>query len=563
MRRFLAEKMRFPFFLVMAIMTAAGAGAAGGPAPDTPADRVDKLFGERYRGASPGIAIVVVRDGKVVLRRGYGLANLEHGIPITPKTVFDIASVSKQFAGMAVSMLIEKGSVSLEDDVRKYIPELPDFGPTITVGHLVQHTSGLRDWPGALALAGWQMDDVISFDQILTFAFNQRELNFEPGSEYMYSNTGYNLLAEMVARISGRTFREFTEANIFEPLGMTDTHFQDDHTEVVPNKAYAYARGRDGTFSAVPNGLTALGSSSLYTSVEDLAKWTANFDAPKVGEGDVLERMLRRDRKPRGRAYAFGLGIGRYRGLPTLSHGGSWASFRTFLVYFPEQRFSVVVLLNSSPSDSNRAAYDVVDIYLADLLSPAPDSARERPDPEAVTVDGSILDEYVGIYRLGPAWYVRIARNGGGLTAYATAERVVPMTAVSETRFWVKAYSAPIIFRRDGQGRVANFRYRGMTCPKLEEVPVPGPGRLAALTGEYESPELGTVYTIALEDGGLVARHRRHGVISLTPAYRDDFRGGTWFLRSLEFDRDDSGRVTGFTVEQGRNRHLRFTKRGK
>ncbi|UCF16683.1 MAG: beta-lactamase family protein, partial [Phycisphaerales bacterium] len=206
------------------------------------AEKVDSLFAKLNNTDSPGIAVLVVRDGKVLLRRGYGMANLEHKIPITPTTVFDVASVSKQFTGLAVCILVEQGKISLEDDIRKYIPELPDFGHKITIEHLVHHTSGLRDWPATLALAGWRLDDVISFDQILRMAFKQQDLNFVPGSEYSYSNTGYNILVEMAQRVTSQTFRQWTEDNIFRPLGMAHTHFHDDHTEVVANKAYGYSR---------------------------------------------------------------------------------------------------------------------------------------------------------------------------------------------------------------------------------------------------------------------------------------------------------------------------------
>ena len=403
MRRLVYSKILFSFILVIILLVPADAVSAFQKTPDALADRVDQLFAELSRNNSPGTAVLVVRDGKVLLRRGYGMANLEHQSPITPETVFDIASVSKQFAGMAVSVLIEQGKISLQDDIRKYIPELPDFGHTITIDHLVHHTSGIRDWPGTLALAGWRMDDIISFDQILTMAFNQQDLNFKPGAEYSYSNTGFNLLAELVKRVTGKTFREWTEENIFKPLGMKNTHFHDDHTELVANKAYGYARDRNGKFYAVPNGLTALGSSSLYTTIDDLSKWVMNFENPKVGGKQVLERMLTRGVLNDGKqiAYAFGLNIGQYRGLKTISHGGSWASFRTYLIHFPEQRFSVVVLINYSPSNSSRAAYNVVDIYLADELRgqpKAPDRAKSTSEPVKVSL--SVLDEYVGTYRL-------------------------------------------------------------------------------------------------------------------------------------------------------------------
>jgi CubicO group peptidase (beta-lactamase class C family) len=526
-------------------------------------EKADGLFSHFNEGISPGIAVLVVRDGHVLLRKGYGLASLEHKIAITPKTVFDIASVSKQFCGMAVSMLIEEGKISLEDDIRKYIPELPDFGTAITIDHLLHHTSGLRDWPGTLALAGWKMDDVISFDQILDMAFHQQGLNFKPGAEYSYSNTGYNMLAEMVSRVTGLTFRQWTDQNIFEPLGMKDTHFHDDHNEVIPNRAYGYYRAEKETFKAVSNNLTALGSSSLYTTIDDMAKWVKNFEDHKVGGGSVSKRMLERGVLNSGRkmTYAFGLGWGRYRGLNTISHGGSWASFRTYLVHFPEAGFSVVTLLNHSPSNSSKAAFDLVDIYLADRLKARPKAkSRKKKAPESVDVPLSVLDEYVGTYRLGPAWYVTISRKGNRLMSYATQEETVPMTARSQTLFWVEDYGAPILFKRNKEGRVDRFRYRGMECPKLDDSPEPPSVPFSELIGEYESGELKTIYSVVEEDGKLVAEHRRHGKIPLFPAYKDNFRGGAWFMRSVEFTRNEQGEVNGFKVTTGRSRNQRFIK---
>ncbi|HYH55459.1 MAG TPA: serine hydrolase domain-containing protein, partial [Anseongella sp.] len=464
------KKFLSPLFLLAALCMALPSLAQE---PDGPLQRkTDSLFAGLDKEGSPGAAVLVVKEGKILHRRGYGMANLEHKIPVTPETVFDIASLSKQFAGMAVSMLVEKGAVSLEDDIRKYIPELPVFRHKITIAHLLHHTSGLRDWPGTLALAGWRMDDIISFDQILEMAFHQQDLNFVPGSEQLYSNTGYNLLAELVQRVSGQTFREWTDTHIFSPLGMTGTHFQDNHAEVVPAKAYGYARGRNGKYEAVPNGLTALGSSSLFTSIDDLAKWVRNFEDPKVGGKAVIERMQQQGVLNNGKqiSYAFGLDIGEYRGLKTLGHSGGWAAFSTYLLHFPAQRFSVVVLMNHSPANPGQAAYHIADIYLAGELQTQRQAAVKEEDQPSVDLPVSLLDEYTGTYRLGPARYVTVTREGGQLMARATAEQTVPMTARSDSAFWVKAYGSSIVFRRDNSGRVKAFGYRGTTCPKVETV---------------------------------------------------------------------------------------------
>ena len=525
--------------------------------------RVDSLFAEFTRGVSPGAAVAVVRDGKTLLAKGYGMASLEHRTPITPTTVFDVASVSKQFAGLAVAMLVAEGRVKLTDDIRKYIPEF-NAGQTITVNHLVHHTSGLRDWPGTLSLAGWRFDDVISFDQILRMAYNQRSLNFVPGAEYTYSNTGYTLLAELVARVTGKSFRVWTDENLFRPLGMTNTHFRDDHTRMVPNRAFGYGRRPDGTFAATSNNLMALGSSSLFTTVEDLAKWVANFDDGKVGGAEAMKLMRTTTPLNDGseNAYAFGISHGKYRGKNTLSHSGGWASFATYVMYFPEQRFSVIVLGNSGVVAPGRAAFAIADIYLDEELGPrTPPAANALATAPAATVAPAVLDRYAGLYRLGQGWYVRVRRDGSTLRTQASREAEFPMNARSDTSFWVESYNAPMVFRAV-PGQPVQLTYRGRQHAKLEESTPLTRAQLAAFAGDYESPELETVYHVELSDSGLVMKHFRHGTIRLTQLWRDDFGGSMWFTRSVEFQRDARGQVTGFNVFiDERSRNVWFVRR--
>jgi CubicO group peptidase (beta-lactamase class C family) len=340
------------------------------PSPASEQSRkVDELFKRWNLPQSPGAAVLVIHGGRVVHAKGYGMANLEHRVPIRPDTVFDIASVSKQFAAMAVALLEADGRISLDDDIRRHVREVPDFGRTITLRHLVHHTSGIRDWPGTLSLAGWNFQDVVSFNQILRMAYHQRELNFVPGDEYTYSNTGYNLLAEVVARVSGKSFREFCDERIFRPLAMTDTHFHDDHTEVVPNSAHSYRPGGDGKVRHVVSSLTALGSSSLFTTVDDLAKWIDNFhsQAPKVGTRALIARLHERGRLNSGTpiAYAFGQSVGEYRGLRTVSHTGSWAGYRSVLERIPDERFAVAILANTADMNPSQLARQIGEIYLA------------------------------------------------------------------------------------------------------------------------------------------------------------------------------------------------------
>ena len=535
------------------------------------AARVDKLFVSSNRDGVPGLAVAIVRDGRVLMTKGYGLASLEYRVPITSSTVFDVASLAKQFTGLAVAILVGQGKIALDADIRTYLPEFPDLGHRITIDHLVHHTSGLRDWPSTLSVAGWRLDDVITTDQILSMAYRQRSLNFLPGAEYSYSNTGYNLLAEIIARVTGESFPKWMQQNLFRPLGMTDTHFRDDYTEVISKSTSGYSRWEDSTYHRVPHNLTAPGSSSLYTTVEDLSKWLISFDKPMVG-GTVAQALTRtRGVLNDGTTipYAFGITHGDYQGVPTLSHSGSWASVGTFLLYFPQQRLGVIVLANDATIDPSRAAYQIADIFLEkkkpSAVADTPPAVSSQKQETFSNVSAAVLDEYVGLYRLAPGWYVQITRDGQGLKTQATAwwgpEKAFPMTQRSANEFWVDAYRASIAFQRGADGHVTYFSYRDMRAPKVSDPGPLSPSQLRQLAGEYESEELQTTYIVEATDSTLVLRHPHHGRVPLTRVARTDFAGSLWFLNSIDFQRDSAG-VAGFMVNAGdRSRNIWFARR--
>ncbi len=474
-----------PFLLALSILLPAPALAETGVAPDEPHEalsrQVDALFQRWHRPDSPGAAVLVMRGGEVVHAKGYGMASLEHGVPIRPGTVFDIASISKQFAGMAVAMLVEEGVLSLDDDVREYIPELLDFGETIRIRHLVHHTSGLRDWPGTLGMAGWDWMDVISFEQILEMAFHQRELNFRPGEEYAYSNTGYNLLAEVVARVTGQSFRAWTEEHIFAPLGMHRTHFHDDHTEVVPDRAESYRPGENGDFRRVTSNLTAIGSSSLFTTVEDLARWLGHLDDPGVGGRAVVERMHERGVLNGGDtiSYAYGLFVDEHRGATTVGHGGSWAGYRTNLLRFPEHELSVVILANVSDLGPGPLGYRIAELYLDGVLDPVAEDDAESAGAQALGTEApehrltlEELREYEGEYRSDEILTShRLRVEDGVLVAehFRTGRRT--LRPVEEDVFQAPGFGR-IEFLRDGNGKVTAFtansvRIRGLRFDRV------------------------------------------------------------------------------------------------
>lgn len=348
----------------------------------------------------------------------------------------------------------------------EYIPELQTMPQPITVDHLLHHTSGMRDWPGTLTLAGWRYDDVISFDQILSMAYHQKTLNFPPGSEYTYSNTGYNLLAEMVKRVTGTSFRVWTDDNIFRPLGMTHSIFRDDHQLVVQQRALGYSRtSASGPWRAATNNLTALGSSSLMSSADDMARWLMNFDDARVGGSGPMALMRTRGVLTNGTEipYAFGISHGTYRGAPTLSHSGSWAAFVSFLVQFPSQRAGIVVLANTPSVNTSRAAYALADIFFGDALGAVPiaRAATSAPPPRANGALGASVNlaDFVGTYEsdeLGIAYPVEV--RGEQLVVRSRQHGDIPLLHRGRDDFaGALGGLRSVLFQRDDRGRVVGF----------------------------------------------------------------------------------------------------------
>ena len=329
--------------------------------------KVDQAFYAYKINDGPGAAVAIKQKGKILYSNGYGLANLEYDIPVTPTSVFHIASVSKQFTAFSILLLQADGKLNINDDIRKYIPEVPDFGTTITLKHLATHTSGLRDQWNLLQMAGWRMDDVITKEHVLKLVSRQEELNFEPGEEMYYCNTGFTLLAEVVARVSGKSFAEFTKERIFDPLEMTNTLFYDDHEKIVKNRAYSYYESASGYKKSVLN-YANVGATSLFTTVEDLSKWAENFSDLKIGSKEIIKTLNTRAILNNGDTVAAAMGqfVGKYKGLNEIQHGGADAGYRSYLTRIPDEDFSVVVFGNSASFNPSSFAHKVVDIYLSD-----------------------------------------------------------------------------------------------------------------------------------------------------------------------------------------------------
>ena len=537
-----------------------------------------QVFAKYDKPDSPGCALGIYQDGRIVYKHGYGMANLNDDVPITPATVFHVASMSKQFTAASILLLAQQGKLSLDDDVHKYIPELPDFGEKITLRHMLHHTSGLRDQWALLELAGWRYSqDLITDDDVMSVVTRQKALNFKPGERYMYSNTGFTLLAIIVKRVSGMSFREFTTKNIFEPLGMTHTHFRDDHEEVIKHDALGYEHdGPQGNGKPYRMNLTnfdTAGATSLHTTVEDLQLWDENFYHPRVGGPALIEQMLHRDKLNNGELqdYASGLAIGTYRGLPTVDHNGGDAGYRSDMTRFPEQHFSASVLCNFADTNPTALVHQVADIVLAKELKAPAQAAAKTPAATAATPVAALTTEQMaamaGMYWSRPEddFNIFLVKDGKlqidtGVNDFHELKAFAPGHFHAVGVPWGNDVDFHFIAAEAGKPRSLEQSF-GSGKPEVFE-PVtafaPTAAQMAEFVGDYVSEEIDPVYRIALADGKLSLSRLKHKPDTLRPVMLDTFTGD---IGALHFTRDASGRISGFLLNADRIQNLKFTKK--
>lgn len=513
--------------------------------------KIDRIFAEWDQPGSPGCALVITQNNEIVYERGYGYAQLEYDIPITPDTVFHVASVSKQFTAMAIALLAADGRIDLDASVRQYVPELADFGHPITVRHLVYHVSGLRDHWELVRAAGWRMDDVITTEHLLKMVFRQRELNFEPGAEYLYCNSGYTLMAEIVRRVSGQTLRQFAQERIFQPLGMNNTHFHDDHEEIVRNRAYSYKPNLAGGWKKSVLSYANVGATSLFTTARDLSKWLANFKHAKVGGQKVIDLMHQRFVLNNGKEvdYGFGLMFAEHMGWQEIGHSGADAGFRSWCGRVEPHGLGVVILANFATAVPRELARRVAELILAEVAV--------KPEPQPVENNPS---DYVGTY-LVQFFGKKLAISLEGEQLVAQFEGLEPEVLRHLEGAKYEAKEARVTFGKGDDGHPqCTWEQRGinMVAKQLPETE-PGVEELAAYTGTYYSPELDTTYTIELDQDELVITHQRLSDTALVPFGPDRFLQRTLPGFELRFEREGD-EIKGFGLSSYRIRHVRFVK---
>jgi len=514
--------------------------------------RIDRVFAQWDRADSPGCAVGASRDGKTLYTHGYGAANLEYDVPITAGSIFESGSVAKQFTAAAIVLLAQDGKLSLNDDIRRYLPEVPNFGDTIRIRHLLTHTSGLRDQWELLGIEGrGPGTQVHSPATTLDLVVHQKALNFPPGTSYSYSNTGYSLLGLIVQRVSGQSLDAFTQARLFKPLGMTHTRWRDDFTAVVKGRTTAYAGTAQRGFRTDMSFTNMIGNGGLLTTVDDLLRWNENFFNPTVGGRAFVDTMQTRMVLRGGRriSYALGLTVDAYDGVSEVSHGGATAGYRTFLARYPDQHVSVAVLCNVGSANPTALGHAV-----ADLLITKP-AAAAQSGVTTVTLQTAQLARWAGTYvdrQTDRA--VRLAVVGQNLQN-ADAP-TIPIRAVSPNEF-LTGNGLDLTLRGTAPSRVAVVVRPDGDTTEMIEAPAAAPTHLADYAGTYSSEELDVKLTIAVKGDQLVLRRRPGDEFVMKPVYADDFETP---IGSLRFSRDARGRVTGFGVFSGRIRDVRFRK---
>lgn len=538
------------------------------PLATDPKRLTDQLMSPYDGDDSPGAAVQVWRDGRTLYSKAYGMANLAYGIPFATNTRTNIGSTSKQFTAFAILLQADRGLLSLDDDIRKHIPELPEFADTITVRHLLTHTSGLREFVNLILMSGRQLmhGDWIDRSEVVEVVQRQPALQNTPGTEWNYNNTAFGLAALIVERTSNQDFHVFMRENVFGPLGMTRTMVRPTPEHIVPGMAEGYAPGKDG-FRQTGDLGASVGAGGIYSTVEDLQRWVQNFSNPRVGSARIVEQMMTPYVLPDGKetGYGFGLFIDEQQGLRRVHHGGSDLAHRSQLAYFPGINAGITVQSNHAGFTGNVAS-QLARAFFRDAMGPEDATARAAGaafDP--ADYDPEDFDEYVGRYALdaAPRVILSFTREGDTLYTQVSGQPKIVIVPTSDSTFALTAVEASIVFHRNPDGKVdrLTLHQNGENhATRLEgEEPAwkPTLRDLVAFEGRYFSDELETFYTLALKDTTLVLQRRRFEDANLTAGAKDTFSGGGF---TFSFERDRNGKVIGFYLANDRARDVRFER---
>ncbi|WP_020529480.1 serine hydrolase [Flexithrix dorotheae] len=528
--------------------------------------KINAIVQEWDSNDSPGGIIGVIKNGEMIHSKSFGMANLEYDIPISSNTVFRIASLSKQFTAACILILEERGKLSLNDPITLYFPDLPEYANEITIRHLIHHTSGIRDFFKLAELSGLQVSDNFSDEEVMALIARQNTLNFKPGEEELYNNSGYFLLAQLVKITSGKSIREFAEKNIFQTLQMGNTHFHDDYKMIVKNRASGYSSIPNGGFEINMSNLSIIGDGGLFTTLNDLGKWQNNFFNNKLPVKDFQKRMFTRGKLNDGTMlnYAFGLEHDNYNGLQTVSHGGAFVGFRSEILMFPEEKTSIICLTNLSDIKPHLITRKVADVFLKDKYPTLGSSTSKKNYPEnkkSIDLNEKIFSKYEGKYELSNGIVVDISAQNDQFFANIIGQTKFEIFAESPNKFFVKDTDLQFSFLQGNSselniilvhlyGKIIFGRKLRVENQLSDEV-------LHEYSGTYYNEELNIAYRLLIENSKLFVQvgnkpKQAIGLISKDKAVLED--------SMAEFQRNKFGQIQAFQLESGRVKNLMFVK---
>jgi len=535
------------------------------PVATDPEGKVQQRMAAYDGEDSPGAAISVWRDGKTIFSDTWGMANLTYGLPFEEDTRTNIGSTSKQFTAFAIMLLVEEGKLSLDDDVRVHIPELPDMGETITVRNLITHTTGYREFLNLLILSGRRLDhgDFIDRQELIEIVQRQPALQNSPGEEWNYNNTAFGLAAVIVERISEQDFPDFMRDNVFQPLGMSGTEVRRSPEHMVYNRSEGYSPDGSGGFLEKGDLGGAIGAGGIYSTIEDLQTWAENMADPKLGTPEIFEQMMTsfvlNDGNETG--YGFGLFIDKQNELPRVHHGGADVSHRSMLVYYPSLNAGVTAQSNNAGFNSS-VAFNIAEMFFDELQDEEEEATADTSGFDPASYPPADFDEFVGEYSLdaAPAFIMTFTREDSTFYTQATGQPRLEIRPTSDSTFALVVVDASMTFQRNAEGVVDGMMLHqngNQHATRIDKTEEPWAPMLEDFVGRYFSEEIETFYDVVVEDSSLVMQHRRVDDLSLTSGDEDSFtsNGGP-----VTFERDKNGNVIGMYLANGRTRDVRFAK---
>ena len=534
--------------------------------PDSTIKKIDGFFKQWDNATTPGCTIGIVMNDQLVYAKGFGLANLEYGIPNTPQTIFHMASISKQFTAYSIILLAQQGKLSLDDDIHKYLPWFPDLKEKITIRNLLNHTSGIRDQWQLLAIAGTRLDDVITQEQIIKILSKQQALNFKPGTQFSYSNSGFTMLAEIIKKVSGMPLRKFTDSAIFKPLGMASTHFHDDYTEIEKNRAYSYDRIDSAHFSNSILSYSNVGATSLFTNIPDMSKWIMNFYDPKVGNETTIGHLTKNARLSSGEklSYAQGIVTNTYKGWKQFSHGGADAGYRTYVSVFPDLKMGFMVFSNLGDFRTSSKVYEMADLFIKDTTAKKEEIKRAAADSiAAVLKDTLSVKKFLGSYISEEGIVFSSELKNSRLYYNVEGESNFLIKGLKDTFSMAKSPEVKLVFAIKAKDttvdiKVPDDKVYHFTKSRMDTLP--NDAQLKTYTGTYYCPELDCKYGIVLKDHQLLLTNDKYDDTKLTKTGPDNLTSDYWWMDHLKILRDNNKKITGFEVNSGRVMHLKFNK---